>query len=163
MPSEAGLWCAMVTQQLSPKDPKSRSPKALEAVNSELKALRQRPVWGEKKVQEKEDAKRDHPDGHFATVFPLVGIKNFECADEREHVYKGRIVLGSHDIRTSSGEWAIFGDGGTTPATMTATHAALAVAMLLNLIVLQTDCLRAYVQAKLQGPPTFVSLPRAWW
>ena len=35
-----GIWCAMVTQPLSPKDPKSRSPIAMEAVNKELAALR---------------------------------------------------------------------------------------------------------------------------
>ena len=46
---------------------------------------------------------------------------------------------------------------------MTAARACLAVAVLLQLLIEQTDCLRAYVQAKLEGPPTWVGLPRAWW
>ncbi len=29
--------------------------------------------------------------------------------------------------------------------------------------LLQSDCVRAYVQAKLTGLKTFVRLPRAWW
>ena len=78
-------------------------------------------------------------------------------------MYKGRIVLGGHDISTASGDWAIFGDGGTVPSTMTAARVALAVAALKELEVLQTDCLRAYVQAKLTGPPTFILLPKKWW
>ena len=29
--------------------------------------------------------------------------------------------------------------------------------------MLQSDCKRAYIQAKLGGPPTFIELPREWW
>ena len=57
------------------------------------------------------------------------------------------------------GDWAIFSDGGTTPSTMAAARVALAVAALQQLEVTQTDCLRAYVQGKLDGPPTFISMP----
>ena len=83
-------------------------------------------------------AKELHPDAHFASIFELVGIKNAESADERDHVYKGRIVLGGH----TSGDWAIFGDGGTVPSTMTAARVALAVAAMQELEVKQSDCLR---------------------
>ena len=135
----------------------------MEAVNKELAALRERGTWDEKAVMEKGAAMKLHPEAHFARLFPLVGIKNSECADVREHVYKGRIVLGGHDIKTASGDWAIFSDCGSTPSTMTAARASLAVAALLGLEVVQSDCLRAYVQAKLEGALTSIGLPRAWW
>ena len=48
-----GFWCALVTQPLSPKDPRSRSPKAREAIETELAALRSKPVWDEENVMEK--------------------------------------------------------------------------------------------------------------
>ena len=31
-----------------------------------------------------------------------------------------------------------------------------------DLVLLQSDCARAYVQAVLKGPPTFIRFPKAW-
>ena len=32
-----------------------------------------------------------------------------------------------------------------------------------ELTLLQSDCKRAYTQAKFEGPPTFIRLPKRWW
>ena len=52
--------------------------------------------WGELM-----EAAKQHPDAHFANLFPIVGIKHHESADKRDHVWKGRIVLGGNNIKTA--------------------------------------------------------------
>jgi hypothetical protein len=75
VPNHHYLWNAMVTKTLGPKDPQSRSPNALKAIDAELAALRDRTVWDQKAVMEAADVKRIHPDAHFARLFSIVGIK----------------------------------------------------------------------------------------
>ena len=157
------LWNALVTKTLHPGDPLCRSKEALDAVNAELKSLRKRPVWDEQHPIERSKAKRLYPDAHFARLFALIGIKNFESQTPADYRWKGRVVLGGHDIRTGNDEWAVFTEGGSVPSTMVAARAALAVSSVLRLRRHQTDCIQAYVQARLTGAKTFVSLPRAWW
>ena len=158
------LWNAAVTLTLHPSDPRSRCKEAKDAVSLELAALRDRKTWAEDKVMERSDARRLYPDAHFAGLFPILGIKNHESSDTRDHRWKGRVVLGGHKIKTASGDWAIFTDVGSTPSTMAAARTVLAVSALLpGYKVKQSDCIRAYTQSKLKGPKTFVSLPREWW
>ena len=37
------------------------------------------------------------------------------------------------------------------------------IALLMNFVILQADCIKASLQALMEGVPTFVRLPRAWW
>ena len=46
----AGLWSALITKTLHPGDPKSRCAEAINAVDAEISALRQRDVWDETNV-----------------------------------------------------------------------------------------------------------------
>ena len=74
------------------------------------------------------------------------------------------MVLGGHDVRDSTGAAAIFSDIGNTPSTMAACRAAVACeAADADLTLVQSDCQRAYTQAKFDGPPRFVRLPKKWW
>ncbi len=58
----------------------------------------------------------------------------------------------------------IFEEAGTVPTSMIATRVLLAAAALNpDCLLLQSDCVRAYVQADLVGTNTFISLPPAWW
>ena len=157
------LWNALVTKTLHPSDPMCRSQEALDAVNAELRSLRKRPVWDEKHPMERSKAKRLYPEAHFARLFALIGIKNFESQNPVDYRWKGRVVFGGHQIKTGNDEWAVFTEGGSVPSTMTAARAAIAVSSVLRLRRHQTDCIQAYVQARLTGVKTFVSLPRAWW
>ena len=162
--SQGQLWNAAVTLTLHPSDPRSRCKEAREAVSIERQALRDRQTWLEDTVMERSDAAAKHPDAHFASLFPIVGIKNHESPDKRDHKWKGRIVVGGHNIKTATGDWAIFTEVGSTPSTMAAARTGLAISALLpNTKVKQSDCIRAYIQSTLKGPKTFVSLPRDWW
>ena len=85
-----GLWCAMITKTLAPNDPLCRSKGALESIDKELTNLRQLPTWDEENPMEAEEVSRQDPLAHFARIFPIVGIKNFE--DELTRIFKGRIA-----------------------------------------------------------------------
>eukprot|EP00971_Amphidinium_carterae_P351207 6491973-Amphidinium_carterae.2 len=99
------LWCAMVTLNISPKDPRLRDEHAKAATLKELSGLIGR-AWNWNEAIEMVDAKRDCPKAHFARVFLLIGIKHSEDSARRK--YKARAVFGGHAIRDGAGQAAIF-------------------------------------------------------
>ena len=140
-------------------------PKAKIALNKELCDLRERKVWDEDNPIEASDAMMSFPNAHFARIFAILGVKNSEMSDPDQHTFKARVVLGGDNIRTTRGQYAIFEDVGSTPATMAAARTLMAInAAMPHLKLQQSDCAIAYVQAELPKdiPPTFVRLPRAW-
>ena len=74
-------------------------------------------------------------------------------------------MFGGDDIKDSRGDFAIFEEVGSTPTSMAVCRALVAGHALhySTTELLQSDCKRAYIQAKLDGPPTFVELPKEWW
>ena len=161
---DAPLWCCMVTKTLSPKDPLRHDPRAKVAIDKELGDLRSVPTWDEQNVMEGSKAAADFPDAHFARLFAILGIKHYEEADESLHSWRARCVLSGDAIKTATGDWAMFNELGSVPANMTACRCLLAAyCMTEDALLLQSDCIKAYVQAEMKGPPTFVRLPRAWW
>ena len=157
-----GLWCSLVTKTIHPKDPLVRCPQAIKAIDVERMDLEKMGTWDSAHPFEAENAARLYPDAHFARIFAIVGIKHYEQSKEH-HKWKGRIVLSGDKIKTATGDWAVFAELGNVPSTMSACRALLSVfAVTEDLILLQSDCVRAYVQAVLKGPPTFIRLPKAW-
>ena len=105
---------------------------------------------------------KSEPEAHIARIFAIVGIKHWE--DLKMRKFKGRIVLGGDKIKTAVGQWAVFQEIGRVPATMTACRILLVVFSLVrNVRILQSDCVRAYVQAEMTGPTTYIRMPKAWW
>ena len=154
----------MVTKTFTPRDPESRCKEALTAVDKELAALRSTKVWNEDKVTEWKTASAQYPDAHVGSIFPIVGVKNWESMDTSEHRWKGRVVLGGDRIKKANGQWATFEGVGSTPASMQATWIAIDLdAAVKTYTLLQSDCIRAYVQARLSGTKTFIRMPQAWW
>ena len=159
-----GMWCALITKTFHPWEPEARSQEAIDAIGSELGALRERTVWNEDIVYEQEDAKKRFPDAHFSDIFAIVGVKNHESPDVKDHKWKGRVVLGGHAIKDACGSRPVFTGSSTIPSSMTAARFLIALPCAFpSLVLVQTDCIRAYVQAKMTGPKTFISMPRAWW
>ena len=157
-----GIWCSLVTKTLHPGDPLCQSPPALECVRSELEDLRSVPTWDEDHPVESDELKRTKPHVHVARIFPIIGVKNWE--DPESHRWKGRIVLAGNLIKTAMGQWALFGEIGAVPSTMSACRALLAAyAITPDACLLQSDCLRAYTQAPMKGEETYIRLPKAWW
>ena len=76
---------------------------------------------------------------------------------------KGRAVFQGNHVRDEAGNWAIFADLGSSPATMEAAKAADAYGLLPGHAVEQSDAEQAYTQAWLTGTATWVRLPRDQW
>jgi hypothetical protein len=157
-----GLWCSMVTKSLHPADPMCRHPGALKAIQNELDDLRSRPTWDEENPVEADVLAIECPEAHVARIFSIIGIKNWE--DPSSHVWKGRVVFAGNNIKTATGDWALFQDMGAVPSTMAACRAILAAyAVTKGAKLFQSDCVKAYVQAEMKGTPTYIRLPKAWW
>ena len=127
MGSPGDVWNALITKTLDPCDPESKSPKAIAAIASEIEALRSRTVWDEKHPIEYKTALERYPDAHFSALFSIVGIKNHESPDLDDWKWKGRVVLGGHNIKTAMGEKAIFTGSSSTPSTMEAARILIAL------------------------------------
>ena len=157
-----GLWCAMITKTLEPGDPLNRHPDALKAIGDELSELRKIQTWDEAHPIEASEVCAKFPDAHLARIFPIIGIKHFEDIEMRR--WKGRIVVAGNKIKTVTGQWATFQEVGSIPSTMASCRCLLTLyATSRGYHLLQSDCIRAYVQAPMKGPKTFIRLPKAWW
>ena len=65
-------------------------------------------------------------------VFGIVVEKNHELdPKDPRRKYKGRAVFQGNHVRDQDGNWALFADLGSSPATMEAARAADAVSMCL--------------------------------
>ena len=157
-----GLWCTMITKTLAPGDPLARSPPAIKAIMDELMDLREHNVWDEANPVEASEVASKEPEAHIVRVFAIVGIKHYEDKDAQK--YKGRIVVSGDKVKTATGQWAVFQEIGTVPSTMAACRILLlAFSLMKNAKLLQSDCVRAYVQAPMKGTKTYIRLPKAWW
>ena len=154
----------MVTKTIPFGDPILNSPEAKASLDKELSRLRAINTWDEGAVLERSEAKRLYPNAHFARVFATTGIKHYEM-DKSHHKWKTRVVFGGDNIKTADGNVALFQDVGTTPSTMTSARACMAVScMQPEMRRLQSDCIQAFTQAKMDpNYQTFVNLPRPWW
>ena len=85
------------------------------------------------------------PEAHIVRVFAIVGIKHYENKDAQK--YKGRIGVSGDKVKTATGQWAVFLKIATVPPTMAACRILLvSFSLMKNAKLLQSDCVRAYVQ-----------------
>ena len=125
-------------------------------------------VWDESGVMEWRDvqraARRAGTTATVGLVFGIVVEKNHELdPSDKRRKYKGRAVYQGNNVRDQDGNWAIFADLGSSPATMEAARAADAYGLLPGHSVQQSDAEQAYTQAWLGSPGAWVRLPRDQW
>ena len=91
-------------------------------------------------------------------------VKNSELpeGDERRK-YKYRLVFQGDRAVDQNWEVAIFQEVGSSPATMEASRACDCHGCIDGNDIEQADVEQAYVQALLEGPETWVQIPREWW
>ena len=70
---------------------------------------------------------------------------------------------GGDNVRDAHGDWAIFADLGSQPATIESSRVADAVGLQPGFTTEIADAEQAYVQAELKGPSTWVTLPKMLW
>ena len=96
------FWSALVTKALHPAEPMSRCKEARAAVRSEIDAHVAEGTWDHGHPEEQEVLKKKFPDAHFADLLAIVGIKNHESSNPKDHIWKGRVLFGGHKIKNSA-------------------------------------------------------------
>ena len=157
-----GLWCAMVTKSLPPGDPLCKHPKAKEALEKELSDLRSKGTWDEDDPREAAEVAKANPPGTLRESVSDPRDQHFEDVESQK--FKARVVLAGHMIKTADGMWPVFQELGAVPSTMAACRLLLiAFCLVKDTLFLQSDCIRAYVQATMKGPATWIRIPKPWW
>ena len=95
----------------------------------------------------------------LSTSATLCHLKHSELA-EKYHTYKGRIVFRGDNIRDEEGFLAVFSEQGTSASHSAAAKMLDALSHFPDMDGEESDATGAYTQAKLGGPPTYVTLPR---
>jgi hypothetical protein len=125
-------------------------------------------TWDEDGVREwatvRREARMNEEVANVGMVFGICVEKNHELpeADVRRK-FKGRAVFQGNNVRDQDGNWAIFQELGSCPATLEAARCADCYGLAPGNDVLQADAEQAYTQALLTGATTWVRLPRDQW
>ena len=106
-------------------------------------------VWDETLVQAwrhvRNDARLRDEKANVGLVFGIVVEKNHELPEaDPARKYKGRAVFQGNNVRDEDGNWAIFQELGSSPATMEAARCADAYGMSPGHDVEQCDAEQAY-------------------
>ena len=128
------LFNACVARSVGPKEVKTNkeAQKAMKAEWTRLRAVDRRDgkkgCWDEDCVMEWQEVKRlaglAGKKAHVGRVFGICVEKNHELPEgDKRRKYKGRAVFGGDNVRDERGDWAIFQDLGSCPATMEAARA----------------------------------------
>ena len=103
---------------------------------------------------------------HMGYLFGICVEKNSELSDEQRK-FKGRVVFQGNRVIDQNYDAAMFQDLGSAPATMEASKIADFFGCTPGHVVEVADAVQAYIQAEMQGTPTWVCLPEherpAWW
>ena len=161
--SSLPLLNACIARLLKPAEVKLNK-KAMQAVLDEAKSLQEIVTWDISTVREfneiTEEYRKADKKAHFGRVFPICSEKNSELApDDPQRTFKGRICFQGNGVKDEKGEWAIFAEMSSCPATMEGSRACDMYGLVEGNTCEQSDAKRAYVQTTLGGIETWVELP----
>ena len=143
-------WCCMVTETTHPSDPRCRSFPAKHAFQEEIDSHHGH-TWDTDNPQESDTVQTQHPEAHIAPVFPAYGLKNAEDPDKEKHKWRVRAVFGGDNIRTVTGQQAVFREIASTPSIMEAARLLIFIALSMNFVIPKADCIKAYILAGPHG------------
>ena len=134
----------------------------------EWKRLQDMNCWDVTKVREWHDvwreAKEKGETHHLGRVFALRHEKNAELPEGHPNrKFKGRAVFQGNNVKDQAGQWAVFQDLSSNPATLESSRAVDAFGLLPGHSVHQSDAPMAYTQSELKVVPTWVRLPPDAW
>ena len=110
------------------------------------------------------EARRGGKEIHFGYLIGFMVEKGSEYPDgDIRKQYKYRIVFRGNDVKDQSWEVAMFQEMATTPTTLEASRYADLLSMMPGNIVEGRDVAQAYLQAEMEGPATYVVLPKELW
>ena len=111
-----------------------------------------------------QEARSQNVTVHHGSLATIVVEKNSELPDtDPSRKYKGRTVFLGDQVRDHNGESAVFEELQSAPAAMEAGRICDMYGCVSGNTLTTSDGVQAYVQAKLQGPPTWVEIPKIHW
>jgi hypothetical protein len=146
----------------------STIPEAMAALDKEWNKLEKQVAWELDKVREwksvSNEAKANNTTVHVGRVFAFLVEKGSELPKGHpERKYKGRVVFQGNNVRDQGGEYALFEELSSAPATMEAGKAVDAYGLVEGNLCQQADGTSAYTQALLGGVETWIRLPPERW
>ena len=101
---------------------------------------------------------------HVGRVFGIASLKGSELKqDDPDRKLKGRFVFQGNNVKDENYNPALFEELSSSPATLQAMKCVDAYGAFPGNATQQCDAEQAYIQAKLQGTPTWVRLPKELW
>ncbi len=154
---------AMVARSLAQKEALAK-PAAIAAMRKEWQSLRDKGVWFESEVGEKEDGIREASEqgvpSQFGHARCLCTEKNGELPENYpSRKVKGRVVFLGSQATNQYFETAAFADLGNSPATREAERVADFYGCCRGNMLQQADANQAYIQADTRRDPCWILLP----
>ena len=130
--------------------------------------IRAKGTWDEVRVQEcrkvVNEANQKGETVHLGRIFEACYEKGSELEEWNPlRKFKGRTVFEGNNVRDQNSDHALFGELGSSPASMEAAKVLDAYGSQPGFGKQQADAVQAYVQALFTGVPTWISLPRNRW
>ena len=144
---------------------------AMKAYWKEWQNLESKQVWRWETLVERSDvvaeAKKQPPgqqEVHFGFLFGIMVEKGseFPPGDKRRY-FKYRVVFQGNNVKDQNWDVALFNEMSSQPATMEASRIADIYGCFDGNTVQGRDVDQAYLQADMEGPPVYISLPREIW
>ncbi len=120
--------------------------------------------WDDAVKKARRDRDPEMREIHFGHLFGIMVEKGseYEDGDERKY-FKYRVVFQGNNVKDQDWEVAFFNEMASTPATLDSSRIGDMYACLPDHTVQGRDVEQAYLQAKLEGTPTYIMLPKELW
>jgi RNA:NAD 2'-phosphotransferase (TPT1/KptA family) len=164
---EARFMSICVARSVSKKEADA-TPEAAKAMNKEWEKLETQKAWLVETVREWRDvaaeAKAKNEVVHVGRVFGILVEKGSELPKGHpDRKFKGRVVFQGNNVKDQTGDWALFEELSSAPATMEAGKAVDAYGCVEGHVCQQADGTSAYTQAFLGGTKTWIRIPPERW
>ena len=141
---------------------------AMAAYWKEWMNLEKRKVWRWETLTEWDvvsaEARRNGEEIHLGFLFGLMVEKGSEFPEgDVRRYYKYRIVFRGNDVKDQNWEVAMFQEMATTPTTLEASRYSDLLSCFPGNSVEGRDVEQAYLQADMEGTPTYIVLPKELW
>ena len=144
------------------------NPEAQKVIRDEFRRLADKGTWLNASVKEWDlvatEARKTGVKVHVGRVFGIASLKGSELKPgDPDRKLKGRFVFQGNNVKDENYNPALFEELSSSPATLQAMKCVDAYGSFPGNVIEQCDAEQAYIQAKLEGTPTWVRLPRDQW
>ena len=158
------IWNSLVARSVS-RSEFIGNKKAMEAYWKEWRNLEDKKVWRWETLAERDEvvaAAKNNPHGEQEIHFGYLFSSEFPEGDPLQYL-KYRVVFQGNNVRDQNWDVALFNEMASTPATMEASRIADTYSCFPECTMEGRDVEQAYLQADMEGPPVYITLPKELW